>query len=327
MAASMFSLVDTDLQANPPDPIAAISSLSCGAWSEALLARLAADSLCPEWDSVGAAMSQLNPEAGAIDPTIHFIFHQAEFLALAALRLSEAEVKRVLHPALTTYWAALPLSVWEGAVANYRSMWISLLGDRDGDAQAILSLQGRLSFLGAAMPVLTISLDWMAFCHLGAMPSSIVAVAHDQAPARLVVTLRQGEGSLLQRVLLRTHGSTQIWPSSMIGKRALAAFRKRLPESLATPVTAALDDSDQGVFWPHPDDHKAAVVNLPLLMGFWAASGVTMDWWHRQGRMQQVMAVQAFDPVWFEVAYNQGVKIALAYELPSFCHGGTHHGS
>lgn len=318
---SLFYQDDADLQAKPPDPFTATSSMSCGAWSEALLARLAADSLCPEWDAVGVAMSQLNTEAGAVDPTIQFILSQPAFLALAVLRLSEAEVKRVLHPALTTYWAALPLSVWEGAVANYRAMWTGLLGDRDGDAQAILSLQGRLSFLGEALPVLAVPMDWMAFRQLGAMPPSIVAVARDQAPALLVAEWRQGEGCLLQRVLLRAHGSTQIWPSSMVGKRALAAFRKRVPESWAIQLGPALKNSEQGIFWPHPDDHKATIVNLPLLMGVWAASGIAMDWWRRQGRMQQVLVVQAFDPIWFQVAYSQGVKIALAYGLPSMSHG------
>lgn len=106
---SLCSLSDADPQVSPSDPVTGIRPFSSGAWSEALLARLAADCLYSEWDAVDEAMSQLSPEAGAIDPTIHFIFSHAEFLALAALRLSEAEAKRVLHPALTTYWAALPL--------------------------------------------------------------------------------------------------------------------------------------------------------------------------------------------------------------------------
>lgn len=314
---SLCSLSDAYPQVSPPDPVTGIRSFSSGARSEALLARLAADCLCSEWDAVGEAMSQLSPEAGAIDPTIHFIFSQAEFLALAALRLSEAEVTHVLHPALTTYWAALPLSVWERAVGNYRSMWISLLGDRDGEAQAGLSLRGRLRFLRDAMPVLAVSMDWMTFCHLGALSASIVDMARDQASTHLIAEWRQGEGCLLQRVLLRTHGSAQIWPSSMIGKRAVAAFRKRVPTSLFMRLAPAMGDTAEGIFWPHPNDHKATVINLPLLMGFWSASGMAMDWWYRQGRMHQVMAVYAFDPLWFQTAYGQGVKFALAYGLPS----------
>lgn len=323
MKGSVLTPGESDQPVNQSDPVATFPFLCGGALSEALLARLVADCLCPEWEAVGAAFSQVDNEVGAVKAMTQAILGQPEFLAMAALRLPDAEVRCALQPALTAYWAALPLSAWEGAVARYRAMWASLLGDHEGDAQAVLSLQGRLSVLGEAMPVLAVPLDWIQFRHLGAMPESILAVAKAQAPARLVAAWRRGDGSLLQRVLLRAHGPVQIWPSSMIGKRALAAFRQRVPESLASLMAQALEDSDQGIFWPHWDDHKSTAVNLPLLMGFWSASGMAMDWWRRQGRMQQLMVIQAFDPIWFQVAYSQGAKIALAYGLPSLCHGGN----
>lgn len=324
METSLLTPEESDQPVSQVDPDATFPPPCGGVLSEVLLARLVADCLCPEWEEVGTAFSQFDfdNEAGAIGMMAQSILGHPEFLAMAALRLPDADLRYVLQPVLTAYWAALPMSAWERAVACHRAMWASLLGG-EGNVQATLSLRGRLGVLCEAMPVLTIPLDWIKFRHLGAMPESILAVAKAQAPAHLVAAWRHGEDCLLQRVLLRTHGQAQIWPSSMIGKRALAAFRQRVPESLALLMARVLDVSDEGVFWPHQDDHKATVVNLPLLMGFWSASGMIMDWWRRKGRVRQVMAIQAFDPIWFQVAYSQGVKMALAYGLPSLCHGGN----
>ena len=202
-------------------------------------------------------------------------------------------------------------------------MWRGLLGSNDGPAQAAIYIQDRMRLLCATVSALATMMDWIQHRHFGAMPASIieVALAQANAPARVVDALWGGDDSLLQAVLLRTHHPDQVWPSSMLGKRALAALRKRVPVALASLIDASGPDAEHGIFWPLIDDRKAAVVNIPVLMGIWAMTGIGMNWWNRSGRLCQVAEICAFDRVWFNTAYNQGTKIALAYGVQSQ-HGG-----
>lgn len=289
------------------------------------LSQLSSDFLHPEWADIERLLSQGADGITSPSTIWHQFSQHAEFLAATAFRLPEADVLRALPSELTVHWLTISLPRWERVVAFYQVMWKTLLGDDNGSEQGALTLQERMHVLCEIVPALTTTMDWIQFRHFGRLSAGIIEIARAQSesPACLIDALWSGESSLLQTELLRTHPTDRVWPSSMIGKRAFTAFRKRAPRSIASLIDPATHKNGQSIFWPFPDDHKAAIVNIPVLMGFWAATGIAMDWWRRQGRMQQVMAIQAFDPIWFHVAYNQGVKIALAYGLPSLCHGGN----
>ena len=285
-----------------------------GALIEDYLARLIADFLSPHWADVDGLLGQSVDQAGISAAICHDTSRYPEFLAAAAFRLSDTNVRRFLLPDLAPYWLSIPLPAWEKAVACCQAMWISLMGTVDGVAQGAATIQERLRMLLEVMPALTTTMGWIQFRHFGHMSEAIIEAARAQssAPAQLVNSLWLGEDSLLQTILLRSHSQGQVWPSPMIAKRAVAALRKS-----ASDDNGPLIDSDCSIFWPLRDDHKADVVNLPVLMGFWATTGIAMNWWRRSGRLRQVADIYAFDPFWFQVAYNQGIKIALAYGLPS----------
>lgn len=281
------------------------------------LSRLSSDYLHPGWAEIDAILSR---DADGPATMWHKPFSCPEFMAAVAFRLSDAGALRALPFELTVLWLTIPLPAWEKAATCHQIMWKVLLGDDDGYVQASASLKERMRAMQEIMPALTTTMDWIGFCHFGLMPESIIetALAQSSSPTDMIDSLWIGDENLLQTVLLRTHSPDQIWPSSMIGKRAIAALRKRAPEVVTSLIGPGSGNGDQGIFWPFPDDHKAAVVNIPVLMGLWAMTGVAMDWWHKSRRLRQVAEIHAFDPLWFNAAYNQGVKIALAYgqQLP-----------
>lgn len=276
------------------------------------LSRLSTDYLHPGWAEIDAILRQ---DADAPATMWHKRSSGPEFMAAVAFRLSDDSALRALPSELTVLWLTIPLPAWEKAATRHQVMWKALLGDDDGSVQASASLEERMRSIQEIMPALTTTMDWIRFCHLGLMPESIIetALAQSSYPTDLIDSLWLGDANLLQTLLLRTHSPAQIWPSSMIGKRAISALRKRAPEVVASLIGPASGNGEQGIFWPFPDDHKAAVVNIPVLMGLWVMTGVAMDWWHKSGRLRQVAEIHTFDPLWFNAAYNQGVKIALAY--------------
>lgn len=310
-----------DIKGDRENPVSFLCMANDGGQRDIWLSRLTSDFLHPGWADIEHLLSHGGEGITSLSTIWHQLSTNAEFLAAAAFRLSEADVLRALLSELTVHWLTISLPMWEKSVAFYQVMWKTLLGDDHGAVQGALTLQERMHVLCEIVPALKTTMDWVQFRHFGRLSAGIIEIARAQAgsPTILIDALWSGESSLLQTVLLRTHPTDQIWSSSMIGKRAIAALQKRAPESFAVLIDPAGDPS---IFWRFPDDHKSAVVNTPVLMGFWAATGIAMDWWHKSGRLRQVVEIHAFDRLWFHSAYNQGAKIALAYGLQSPCSSG-----
>lgn len=308
-----------DIKGDRINPVSFLCMANDGGQRDLWLSRLTSDFLHPGWANIEHLLSQGAENSTSFSTIWHQLSQHAEFMAAAAFRLSEADVLHALPSELTVHWLTISLPIWEKAVVFYQVMWKTLLGDDDGSVQGALTLQERMHVLSEIVPALTITMDWIQFRNFGRLSAGIIEIARAQSesPACLIDALWSGESSLLQMELLRTHPTDQVWPSSMIAKRAFTALRKRAPESIASLIDPATRKNGQGIFWPFPDDHKAATVNIPVLMGFWAMTGVTMDWWHKSGRLRQVVEIHAFDRLWFHSAYNQGAKIALAYDLQS----------
>ncbi len=93
------------------------------------------------------------------------------------------------------------------------------------------------------------------------------------------------------------------------------AFYKKSPQNIQRILDQSNSDQRRVLFWPLIHDYKCAVVNLPVLCGFWSMSPVPMAWWsHHPERQRFIKELLSFDPIWFQVAYNQGCKIALALD-------------
>lgn len=313
-----------DIEGDRENPVSFLCLANDGDQRDLWLSRLTSDFLHPGWADIEHLLSQGAENIASVSTVWHELSKHTEILAAAAFRLSEADVLRALPSELTVHWLTISLPIWEKSVAFYQVMWKALLGDDHGAVQGALTLQERMHVLCEIVPGLKTTMEWVQYRHFGRLSAGIIEIARAQSesPACLIEALWSGESSLLQRELLRTHPTDQVWPSSMIGKRAFSALLKRAPKPISSLMDPSIHKNGQGIFWPFPDDHKAATVNTPVLMGFWALTGVTMDWWCTSGRLRQVLDIHAFDQRWFHSAYNQGAKIALAYGLqPPYASG------
>ena len=208
-------------------------------------------------------------------------------------------------------------SDWLNAVNACNKFWIDLLDGSDAQDMARLYIKGRIEAILQVAPSLSTVMAWIEYQRWCDLSESVleVALAKSQDAYNLVDQLWQGEDSLLQTKLLRTHSSVEVWPSSKLFTKALNAFYKKSPQNIQRILDQSNSDQRRVLFWPLIHDYKCAVVNLPVLCGFWSMSPVPMVWWsHHPERQRFIKELLSFDPIWFQVAYNQGCKIALALD-------------
>ncbi|HMX99322.1 MAG TPA: hypothetical protein PKC44_06040, partial [Agitococcus sp.] len=206
---------------------------------------------------------------------------------------------------------------WLNAVNACQKFWINLLGGSDAQDIARLYIKQRIELIVKTIPSLITMMAWIEYQIWGELPEPVmeVALAKSKNAYSLVEYLWQGEDSLLQTKLLRTHSSVEVWPSSKLFTKALNAFYKKSPQNIQRILDQSNSDQRRVLFWPLIHDYKCAVVNLPVLCGFWSMSPVPMVWWsHHPERQRFIKELLSFDPIWFQVAYNQGCKIALALD-------------
>ena len=208
-------------------------------------------------------------------------------------------------------------SDWLNAVNACNKFWIDLLDGSDAQDMARLYIKGRIEAILQVAPSLSTVMAWIEYQRWDDLSESVleVALAKSQDAYNLVDQLWQGEDSLLQTKLLRTHSSVEVWPSSKLFTKALNAFYKKSPNNIQRILEQSNSDQRLMLFWSLSHDYKCAVVNLPVLCGFWSMSSVPMAWWsHHPERQRFIKELLSFDPIWFQVAYNQGCKIALALD-------------
>ena len=246
----------------------------------------------------------------------HFLQNHA-LIAVALFRL-ENESEFLNQLAIYNFSVELiGYSDWLNAVNACQKFWINLLGGSDAQDIARLYIKQRIELIVKTIPSLITMMAWIEYQMWGELPEPVmeVALAKSKNAYSLVEYLWQGEDSLLQTKLLRTHSSVEVWPSSKLFTKALNAFYKKSPQNIQRILDQSNSDQRRVLFWPLIHDYKCAVVNLPVLCGFWSMSPVPMVWWsHHPERRRFIKEMLSFDPIWFQVAYNQGCKIALALD-------------
>lgn len=245
------------------------------------------------------------------------ILQQHSLLASAVFRLSNQREFLEQLVACGVLIELVNYSDWFNAIKACQNFWIDVLGDGDAQEMARVYIQERIQTILQVAPSLTMMMAWIQYQIWGDLSESVleVALAKSKNTFSLVEQLWHGEDSLSQRQLFRNHSSNERWPTSKLFVKAFNAFYKMSPKNIQSILDQSINDPYQIIFWSLVYDHKCAVVNLPVLCGFWSMSPVSMAWWskhpERQGFIQQLLK---FDDVWFQVAYNQGCKIALALD-------------
>jgi len=206
---------------------------------------------------------------------------------------------------------------WLNAVNACKKFWINLLDGSDAQDIARLYIKQRIELIVKTIPSLITMMAWIEYQIWGELPEPVmeVALAKSKNAYSLVEHLWQGEDSLLQTKLLRTHSSVEVWPSSKLFTKAFNAFYKKSPNNIQHILDKSNHNPRETLFWPLFHDYKCTVVNLPVLLGLWSMSPVPMRWWSQHPEQQRcIKQLLKFNPIWFQVAYNQGCKIALALD-------------
>ena len=246
----------------------------------------------------------------------HFLQNHS-LIAAAIFRLSDENIFLNQLVAAGMPIELIAYSDWMKAVKACHNFWTDFLGDGDAQEMARVYIKERIQTIIQIAPSLTTMMAWIQYQRWDDLSESVleVALAKSQDAYNLADQLWQGEDSLLQTKLLRTHSSVEVWPSSKLFTKALNAFYKKSPNNIQHVLDKSNSDQRRMLFWPLSHDYKCAVVNLPVLCGFWSMSPVPMVWWsHHPERQRFIKDLLSFDPIWFQVAYNQGCKIALALD-------------
>ena len=273
------------------------------------LPELAANLQHPLWPELDQFVQSHNVFAWP-----QFLQHHS-LLASAVFRLSDDREFLIQLVACGMPIELIAYSDWMNSVKACQNFWIDLLGDSDAKEMARLYIKERIQTIVQIAPSLSTVMAWIQYQMWGELPESVLAVAlaKSQDAYSLVDQLWQGEDSLVQTTLLRTHSAVEVWPTSKVFTKALNAFYKNSPKTIQLILDQSIKDQRRTLFWPLSDNYKCAVVNLPVLCGFWSMSTVPMAWWsHHPERQRFIQQLLNFDPIWFQVAYNQGCKIALA---------------
>lgn len=196
-------------------------------------------------------------------------------------------------------------------------MVLNMLGQELGLQHAQVFVLQRLQDIKEAVPALATTMDWIHHVYTGEVSESLIAVARarESGPACLTKELWAGANSLLQRELCCSSSSGGWWPATQCYLRALSAFFKIAPASVQTVILGATSVNGHGIFWSDLGDFKSDVAGLPVLMGFWSMTTVSMHWWLSTDVQTDVSRIRAFNPSWFDKAYCQGAKLALALNV------------
>jgi hypothetical protein len=213
-------------------------------------------------------------------------------------------------------WEAVPISAWRKGFRGLRSYWWDTLGGDTAKQVFLLDIDAKVSAIKGFCPALSFLIDLLAWevtgkksadhhqmrnLRLGMGEASLCNIAYE--------ALWSGEDSHLQQVLLHQHIDTQ-WPSGLSDK-VIAELLQR-PES-----EALLRAHARKILWI-TDDHKANVANLPVLLAFSLSTEGLSEWWFRTEVRAALKRHHDFDPDWFKIAFEHGIRMSYALNLLKF---------
>ena len=78
------------------------------------------------------------------------------------------------------------------------------------------------------------------------------------------------------------------------------------------PWSIDFDPRVESCLYAGAESFRTWVINIPIILAVQAVTGQTIDWFHDAERIYALRNYQAFDPDWFEEAYNQTVAHCFA---------------
>ncbi len=262
-----------------------------------IIETLASDFLNEDWEKV----EQLAGHVAHLPlPTLDIwrcFSHSPLGMAALALRLSSLKPEFIIRfsQELPFAWETIPFEGWQAAMSQLDAQCVELFGEQCGPAvlkphlcrriQLLKSLNGALAFLlGIAakewLPETQREVDALKF--LGQQTTRI---------------LFEGENSKLME-LRRRHADDQ-WPQDL--------------QSLWSSID--LDPRFESCLHTGAEGFRTWVINIPIILAVQTMTNKTINWFHDAELIHALRNYQAFDPDWFEDAYNQTVAHCFAHGL------------
>lgn len=224
----------------------------------------------------------------------HRFARSPEAMATLALRSCNLPVDWLDRFAreLPLAWEAVHFAAWQQAVACLKRQCIANFGNEAGALIFHTHLNSRIKDLTAGH-------GGLAYV-LGIASADFSAEARRDARALKGVgsqsnhVLFEGEDSLLQK-LLRSHGD-ESWPTEFTPILRHSHNQAQVRRYLSVQKFSFHD----------------GVINAPLLLAAQVATNQTHLWFAQPGHIDVLRTIRAFDPDWFDDAYNQTIARCLA---------------
>lgn len=243
--------------------------------------------------------------------------------ALLQLGGGQSLVKRMQNE-LGVIWELLPLSAVKAARLRFRQHLELSCGGMLTPEQLDLLCDGQLQALAVTSDTLSLMVTYASFEGGAALsPQQQALMAQLQRAAvggvrAILAAVWTGEGSLVQRHLLRQQAGVQIWPSA---NTALSEYlMESLTQATDSPMLLAIGNSGASLVWrpagsesnDRHRDHKENAVNAPLLAALGSQLGVTQGQWPDFDALIELRQIRAFDPIWFDLSCTHAFKLMLA---------------
>ena len=262
-----------------------------------VIAALAADFQHEDWEKV----EQLAGQVGHLPlPTLDLwrrFAHSPQGMAALALRFSGLKPEFITRfsQELPFAWEAIAFADWQAAMRQLEVQCEALFDEQNGSAvlkphlsnriQLLTSLNGSLAFLLGIT-----AKEWFPDTHRDVVALKFLGLQTHQI-------LFEGKDSKLM-ALRRQHANDQ-WPNDL--------------QSLWSSVD--IDPRVESCLHTEAEGFRTWVINIPIILAVQAVTGQTIDWFRDAERIHALRTYQAFDPAWFEEAYNLTVAHCFANGL------------
>lgn len=255
---------------------------------------LAANFDDPIWTGVEQLASQIGHLPLATLDLWRRFAHSAPGMAALALRFGTlpAEFLERFAQELPFAWEAIPFRAWHDAMERLKMQFTGSFGDDAGATIFRSHLDTCIKTLSSTNSAITFLLGIAGSDHLPESKKEVGLLKFLGKQAHEILFV--GEGSRLM-ALRRIHADDQ-WPADF---NAILTSIDGKP-----PIVDYLYQRDVGF--------QTGVINMPLLLAVQAATNQTDYWFANPGSIHVLRGHRAFDPEWFDEAYNQTVAHCLA---------------
>lgn len=217
------------------------------------------------------------------------------------------------------------MKAWRKEIDKFKTYWYQKLGDDTAGQIIPILLQDRLKTLAQELPGLQINIACLQFEFLDDAPPQVMLQLQKDLQTEKGVHLNRlwhGEDSLLQRLLLRVHADDVAWPEPrFFTDKAAPAFLDTIQsDPNLTRETGLLKE----FFWFQNNDFKISAANIPVLCALWCALDLPLDWWRAPANRLALQRLRAFDPLWFEDAYQHAFAACIGLSLIDPAPGRAH---